>query len=63
MKRIPLALLGLLLAGLLPACSGRFSKTVVEGRADGISGSPDGRIVMQGMRGEETDALLKMIFK
>ena len=39
MKRIPLALLGLLLDGLLPACSGRFSKTVVEGRADGISGS------------------------
>ena len=24
---------------------------------------PDGRIVKQGMRGEETDALLKMIFK
>lgn len=24
---------------------------------------PDGQIVKQGMRGEETDALLKMIFK
>lgn len=32
MKRIPLALLGLLLAGLLPACSGRFSKTVIKSR-------------------------------
>ena len=29
----------LLLAGLLSACSGRLSKTVIEGRADGISGS------------------------